>query len=141
LDSKKQLVSHVGSFGGLGDNVHMMNRPPGEVQNVNPLNCGKCGKKKENNGAHPSKWCKPPPRYFKVNVDGSFHHDSHARSIGAVIRDSKGEFIAVLTLFLPHMASLTADEAMEMKEGLSLANRLSCSNVIMESDSLETIEA
>jgi ribonuclease HI len=98
-------------------------------------------KVKANNGTRATKWCKPPPRYFKVNVDGSIHHDSHAGSIGAVIKDSKGEFSAASTLFLPHVASPAVAEAMAMRKGLSLANRLGCSNVIMESDSTETIEA
>jgi hypothetical protein len=73
-------------------------------------------KVKANSGTRPSKWCKPPPRYFKVNVDDSFYHASHAGSIGAVIRDSKGDFIAALTLYLPHMASPV--EAMAMREGV-----------------------
>jgi ribonuclease HI len=34
-----------------------------------------------------------------------------------------------------------AAEAMAMREGLSLVNRIGCTNVIMESDSTETIEA
>jgi ribonuclease HI len=98
-------------------------------------------KVKANIGTRPSKWCKPPPQYFKVNVDGSFHHDSHSGSIGAVIRDAKGDFVAASTLYLPHIASPAVSKAMAMKEGLSLANCLGCSNVIMESDSIETIEA
>jgi hypothetical protein len=44
-------------------------------------------------------------------------------------------------IFLPHMACPAAAEAMAMREGLSLAIRLSCGNVIMVSDSIETIEA
>jgi ribonuclease HI len=78
---------------------------------------------------------------LKINVDGSFHSDSHAGWIGAVVRDYKGEFIAASTVFLPHVLSPAVAEAMAMREGLSLANRMGCTNVIMESDSSETVDA
>jgi ribonuclease HI len=81
------------------------------------------------------------PGHMKVNVDGSFHHDSHAGSIGAVIQNSNGDFVAASTVFLPHIMFRAAAEAMAMREGLSLVNRIGCTNVIMESDSTETIEA
>jgi hypothetical protein len=73
-----------------------------------------------------------------VNTDGSFHHDSHAGAIGAIIRDFKGEFFAASTFFLPHISSPAAAKAMAMREEPSLVNRLGCSKVIMESDSLNT---
>jgi hypothetical protein len=92
-------------------------------------------------GVARQRWCKPNPRHLKINVDGSFHSDSHARSIGAVVRDYKGEFIAASTVFLPHVLSPTVVEAMAMREGLSLANHMGCTNVIMDSDSSETVDA
>jgi hypothetical protein len=76
--------------------------------------------------------------YLKVDTDGSFHHDSHADAIGTIIRDFKGEFVAASTIFLPHISSPVAAKAMAMREELSLVNRLGCSKVIMESDSLDT---
>jgi hypothetical protein len=39
------------------------------------------------------------------------------------------------------VASTAATEAMAMREGLSFANLHGCNDVIMESDSIETIEA
>jgi hypothetical protein len=33
------------------------------------------------------KWMKPEPRILKVNIDGSFHPDSHAGSTGEIMRD------------------------------------------------------
>jgi hypothetical protein len=44
-------------------------------------------------------------------------------------------------MFLPNVASSAAIEAMAMREGLSLANPHGCNDVIMELDSIETIEA
>jgi ribonuclease HI len=87
------------------------------------------------------RWSKPEVRHVKVNVDGSFYQDESAGATGAVIRDYKGKFIAALTTFVPNLASAAASEALAMREGLCLANRLGCSNVIVESDSLETIQA
>jgi ribonuclease HI len=87
------------------------------------------------------RWEKPNSAQTKVNVDGSFHQDTHAGSVAAVIRDSKGNFLAASTTFLPSVALAAMAEAMAMREGLALANRLGCNNVIMESDSTETVEA
>jgi ribonuclease HI len=87
------------------------------------------------------RWCRPEARQVKVNVDGSFHQDEGAGAIGAVIRDHKGKFIAASMTFIPNLASTDAAEALALREGLCLANRLGCSNVIAESDSLETIHA
>jgi hypothetical protein len=56
---------------------------------------------------------------------------------GAVTRDFKGDFMATSTVFLPHVLSPTVAEAMAMRKGLSVANRMGWTNVIMESDSIE----
>jgi hypothetical protein len=57
------------------------------------------------------------------------------------MRDSAGRFIAASTVYIPNVASVAAAETMAMREGLALANRLGCNNVLMESDSVETVEA
>jgi TnpA family transposase len=87
------------------------------------------------------KWEKPDIRQTKVNVDGSFHQDFACRFGGAVVHDQEGNFIAASSIFLSNIASAAASEAMAMREGFALAHRLGCNNVIMESDSLETVEA
>jgi hypothetical protein len=56
-------------------------------------------------------------------------------------RNHKGKFIAASTTFIPNLTSAAAAEALAIREGLCLVNRLGCSNVIAESDSLETIQA
>lgn len=88
-----------------------------------------------------AKWSKPDPRQVKLNVDASFHVDSNEGSAGVVLRDYQGSFIAASTVFIPHVASPAMAEARAMREGLSLANRLGCNNVLAESDSLEVIQA
>jgi ribonuclease HI len=87
------------------------------------------------------RWVKPEVRQIKINVDGSFHSVSHAGATRVIARDHEGVFLAAASKFYPNMASAAMVEALAMKEGLSLANRLGCNNVMMESDSLETIEA
>jgi ribonuclease HI len=86
-------------------------------------------------------WETPLSRQLKVNVDGSFHLEEREGAAGAVIRDYEGKFIAASSIFLTNISSAGVAEAMAMREGLALANRLGCNNVIMESDSLETVDA
>jgi hypothetical protein len=50
-------------------------------------------------------------------------------------------FLAVSSIFIPNVSSAAASEALVMMEGLALANRFGCNNVIMESDSMETVDA
>jgi hypothetical protein len=74
-------------------------------------------------------WKKPSHTRIKVNVDGYFQSDNHAGSVGAVARDSNGRFMAASTIFLPNVASASASEALAIREGLALANRLGCHNI------------
>jgi ribonuclease HI len=87
------------------------------------------------------KWSKPGPREVKLNVDASFHVDSYAGSTGAIIRDQQGGFVAASSSFLQYVASPLMAEAIAMREGLALAIKMGCSNVVAESDSLEVIQA
>jgi hypothetical protein len=87
------------------------------------------------------KWIKSEARFLKVNVDGSFHSDYHAGSTGAIMRDCEGKFVAASSTFLANIDSAVTAEAYAMREGLKLACEMRCNNIIMESDSLETIEA
>jgi hypothetical protein len=51
------------------------------------------------------------------------------------------KIIVASYIFLPNIALAAVAEAMAMKEGLALANHNGCNNVIMESESLEPIQA
>lgn len=70
------------------------------------------------------KWLKSEPRYIKLNVDAAYHEDQRAGSSGAVLRDFEGRFVAASNMLIPHVASEAMDEAIAMKNGLILANRL-----------------
>jgi hypothetical protein len=64
-------------------------------------------------------WEKPNPRQVKINVDGSFHLDTYAGSVGAVMQESAGCFIAASTVYLPNVTSAAAAKTMAMREGSS----------------------
>lgn len=58
-----------------------------------------------------------------------------------MLRDFQGRFVADTTTYIPNVTSAAAADAVAMKEGLALANRFGCNDVVAESDSLEVIEA
>jgi transcriptional/translational regulatory protein YebC/TACO1 len=87
------------------------------------------------------KWTRPEASYIKLNVDASFHEDLKDGSIGAVLRDVKGDFIAASSIFLQNMDSVVMAEARAMKEGLELVIRMGCNKLVAESDCIEIIEA
>jgi ribonuclease HI len=78
---------------------------------------------------------------FKYNIDASFYVDSCTGSMGAVIRDYEGSFVAASCRTLQHVESTSMAEATSMKDGLELAQNVGCNRIITESDSKETMEA
>jgi hypothetical protein len=86
------------------------------------------------------RWSKPDRHQIKLNVDGYFFSEFMNGAAGAILRDYKGQFIAATSIFLQNTSSAMAAEARAMKEGLTLAVQLGCSNIIAESDSMDIIE-
>jgi ribonuclease HI len=87
------------------------------------------------------RWQRPEPRVLKLNTDASFYADMRAGSVGAIIRDFEGSFVAASCRPISHVASAAMAEAIALKVGLELAQSLGCNRLIAESDSAETIEA
>jgi ribonuclease HI len=87
------------------------------------------------------RWTKPRPRYIKLNVDAAFHEDSQSGAAGAVLRDIDGQFVVASCFFISHVSTPMMTEAIAMREGLELANRLNMSRIQAESDSTEIIDA
>ena len=56
-------------------------------------------------------------------------------------RDDRGNFIAAATWPLVHVASVVSAEIKAIRYGLILASNFGCSNIIIESDSLNALEA
>lgn len=68
--------------------------------------------------------CSHPPRDFiKLNVDASFDHDLLRGTIGAVLRDGKGNFIAGGNSKIDHCSDVLMAEAMALRFGLTLHKR------------------
>jgi ribonuclease HI len=81
------------------------------------------------------------PRQLKLNVDASFHSDYHSGSTGAIVRDYQGNLVAAACSFIPHVASPMMVEAIGMREGLMLVEKMGIHNVVAEGDSMEVINA
>ncbi|EMS55212.1 hypothetical protein TRIUR3_30888 [Triticum urartu] len=63
-----------------------------------------------------------------------------AGAVAAVLRDSKGNFLAAQCKYFPHAYDAVTSEAMAMREGLIFANSLGFPRVKAESDSLVVIQ-
>ena len=96
--------------------------------------------------SHPSTpheiyWTKPRPRCYKLNTDAAFHDNGTGGAVGIVLRNSIGEAVASTTCLFVSTLDATSAEALAMLKGLELLERLGCTNIIIEFDSLELINA
>jgi hypothetical protein len=66
-------------------------------------------------------WTCPPEGEVKINVDAYFCADQGRGSVGVIIRDFKGKFIAAYTKDLPFVADVMTAEAYALREELLLA--------------------
>jgi hypothetical protein len=78
-----------------------------------------------------SSWKILVPRQIKSNVDGLFHLDEYARSVGVVLRDTLENFVAASTIYITSIAFASMAKALAMREGLALANHLGYNNMLM----------
>jgi hypothetical protein len=77
--------------------------------------------------------------YVKVNVDAALFEDAGMGAIVAVLRDDKSNFLAAQCKFIRNAAYVVTTEAMDMQDGLGLANSLGFNRVEAESDYLQVI--
>jgi ribonuclease HI len=85
-------------------------------------------------------WKKPPSGKVMVNVDAGFDENGGCGSVGAVIRDSSGGFLAATHSFVRHLVDAPMAEAYALKEGLMLAQRIGCNKLIIQSDCMEVVQ-
>jgi ribonuclease HI len=78
--------------------------------------------------------------YVRVDVDASFDEDNLKGTTGAVIRDSKGQFVAACNTRIEHVLDALSAEAQALKQGLNLAQSHGCNRVIIKSDCMEVVE-
>jgi ribonuclease HI len=85
-------------------------------------------------------WTKPPPSNYKMNVDACFF-PSGAGAVAAVIRDSKGSAMAGGAWPMTNMLDVGTAEALALKRGQELLERIKCSPTIIESDNMALVDA
>lgn len=86
-------------------------------------------------------WNKPRVGYMKLNVDAGFDHDTLDGTVGAVLRDHNGKFIAATNERLNFCYDPFSVEAISVRFGLNLAKLVGCSKVEVVSDNTEVIAA
>jgi ribonuclease HI len=86
-------------------------------------------------------WEKPLQEFVKLNVDASFDMNELCGATGAVLRDSKGSFIAASSCKLEYVFDVLSAETLALKNGIMLAQSVGCNRLICCSDNLFVIEA
>ena len=89
----------------------------------------------------PSSWVPPPPGFHKINVDGASSKFDSFSSVRVVIRDCKGYVVAALCKPLQACFFAELTEVFAMEHGIIFAQELQLSRVIIESNSLNAIQA
>jgi ribonuclease HI len=75
-----------------------------------------------------------------MNIDGSFRDVRGIGGTRVIMRDSSGSFIAGSCSYLEHVMDAATSEITTLGEGLLLAQHIGCSNLIIQSNSLEVVE-
>ena len=81
----------------------------------------------------------PPPRFFKINVNGATFENERNSSVGVVIRDVAGNVHVACCKYLQGQYSVEEVEALAMKCGLILAKEQKLSHIILEFDALTAV--
>ena len=84
-------------------------------------------------------WTCPPENMAKINVDAAYSEDEGRGSVGVIVRDFKGHFVAAQVTTLPFVADAMTAEAYALREGLCLAQYLCCNRFILQSDNVEVV--
>ena len=79
--------------------------------------------------------------YAKLNVDASFDVDSLAGSVGAVLRDYTGKFLAAANERIEICLDSFTAEAIAVRFGINLARTIGYNKIEINSDNLEVVSA
>ncbi|XP_050280798.1 uncharacterized protein LOC126721784 [Quercus robur] len=85
-------------------------------------------------------WRKPPNGVFKINTDGATGGVGTLSSIGVIVRDYRGQAAGALCRVLPGCFTVEETEALAIEAGILLARELDLQQIIIESDSLATVQ-
>ena len=83
---------------------------------------------------------KPPQGTVKLNIDASFEYEGSTASIGAILRDDVGDFIAAEVFYMGKTIDTYTSEAMAMKKGLQLADSLGIHKLLVHTDCAELVK-
>jgi ribonuclease HI len=86
-------------------------------------------------------WEKPPPGWFKCNVDAAFSNREGRTAISASVRDSGGRFLFGQTKNYNSQMSIMEGEGLALLEAIILITSQGLNNVIFESDSQSIVHA
>ncbi|KAK7857205.1 hypothetical protein CFP56_019147 [Quercus suber] len=86
-------------------------------------------------------WEPPPVGFYTINVDGAIPSTNGQSGVGLLIRDWNRRVIAAVSMPLPGRYSVEETEAIAVEQGLVLAKELGLEKIIVEGDSLLTIQA
>lgn len=87
-----------------------------------------------------AKWEKPPTGTYKVNTDAAFFNDGSG-ALAATVRNSRGQAVAGVAEPISQVHDAASAEALAVHRGLQLIHDIRCSQVELESDCLEIIQA
>ncbi|KAL9422787.1 hypothetical protein AB3S75_034963 [Citrus x aurantiifolia] len=85
-------------------------------------------------------WKPPPPGLFKVNVDATTNLSKQRGGIGAVVRDSRGDYVAAVAQRTTLKGNVADIEAEVVLLGIQVARKANCAHFVIESDSKEVVE-
>jgi ribonuclease HI len=76
----------------------------------------------------------------KLNVDVAYHANGTG-AVGGVMRNHLGEDIAGMTCPMKNILDASTAEALALLKRINMPDQLGCSSIMVESDSLELIQA
>ena len=89
---------------------------------------------------HEIKWAMPSPCTYKLNVDACFFPNGTGAS-AAILRNYRGEALAGISDVHPNLLDATTSEAVALQRGLIIVENLGCLPTVVETHSLELVEA
>ncbi|XP_030930729.1 uncharacterized protein LOC115956517 [Quercus lobata] len=95
----------------------------------------------EKKGTKDRAWKPPPKDVYLINVDGAIPAKEGNSGIGVIIRDWNNQVVAALSKPLSGRFAVEETEAIAMEQGIVLAKELGLNQIILEGDSMQTVQA
>lgn len=86
-------------------------------------------------------WRPPPVGYYKLNTDAAVSNSLGKTGLGAVLRDTAGTVLWAMAHWLPGCKTPLVAESLAMREAVCAVAGMQMQNVVMESDSLQVVQA